>query len=320
MTQFSKNGDMSTLSLKGRVCVPLFLFIFVLLQIAVSPAHAQEQKNRTERMYPFGEVVISSESLPDKVYEAQKNKILVSVMFVEKETNKLFLKSVGTGFVTEIPGVIITARHLLDQFLIDAEKMKKEKIKSNPRFDYTYMFTGTIVTDRDWVHFPLSLIAMGEKGTLKDIMALRADIRTMETAQMAGDLLNPNPFGILTRTSRFADAEIKEKVYLTGFAMGLAEYFDTNGEPVPILMDLVNHTFSAEIEAHLPEMPGNKTGVRLLYRLRGDTVEPGFSGGKVMNKDGNVIGMTIAMSHEKNFIYAISSKDIKRFLEENRLR
>ena len=78
MTLFlSKNRDMPTLSLKGSVCVPLFLFVLALSQLITAPLFAQDLRNRTEEMYPFGKIIISSESLPDKVYEAQKNKILI---------------------------------------------------------------------------------------------------------------------------------------------------------------------------------------------------------------------------------------------------
>jgi len=56
-----------------------------------------------------------------------------------------------------------------------------------------------------------------------------------------------------------------------------------------------------------------------MYRLR-DSAEPGFSGGKVMNDQGQVIGMTIAVSISKNFVFVISSKDIKEFLKDNGLK
>lgn len=335
MTLFSRpfhvNRGMPTLSLKvksrielrfgawGRVCVSLFLFIFVLLQLTAHSVHAQDLKNRTEEMYPFGTVIISKESLPDKVYEAQKNKILISVVFFEKETSNTIISSVGTGFVTESPGIIVTARHLLDGLMVSMEKMKNEKIKLNPKFDYDYMFIGTIITDTAWIKFPLSLVAIGEKGTLKDIMALRVDTITMERARTVGDALESNPFNVLTKTSKFVDADIGEKVYISGFAPGVTEYFNKNNEAVPVYLDLINHTFIAEIEALLPEIPGNKTGVKIIYRLC-DSAEPGFSGGKVVDKDGNVIGMTIAASRERNFIYAISSKDIRAFLKDNKLK
>lgn len=317
--RLSMNRGMPTLSLKGGVCVPLFLFTFVVLQLITSPLYAQNLKNRTDDMYPLGTVVIASESLPDKVYDAQKNKIMVSVMFVEKGTTNVFINSVGTGFVSESPGVILTARHLLDLSLVEAQKQKSEKIKTNPKFDFQYLFVGTIVTDRGWLKFPLSLVAIGEKGTLKDMMALRADAKTMEMARTVGDSLEPNYYNMLMRTSKFADADLGERVYVSGFAPSTAEYLDKNDRPVPVYMDLINHTFIAEVDALLPEMPGYKTGIKTIYRLR-NHAESGFSGGKVMNGDGNVVGMTIAISHEKNFIYIISAKDIKDFLKENKLK
>ena len=280
---------------------------------------AQNLRNRTEEMYPLGTVIISAESLPDKVYEEQKKKFLISVVFLEKGTNNILMNSVGSGFVTKIPGVIITVRHLFDRSLVDMEKMKNDKIKSNPRFDFHYMFMGTIITDRAWINFPLFFVAAGEKGTLKDIMVLRTDVQTIQRAQIAGDIFNPNPYSILMKTSKFADAKVGEKVYISGFAPSIAEYLDENNKPTSIYADLINHTFSAEVEVPITNMPVNRAGVKILYRLR-DSAEPGFSGGKVINSDGEVIGMTIAISHSKNFVYAISSKDIDQFLKDHKIK
>ncbi|GEM_PF-6906002 len=320
MTLFSsKNRDMPTLSLKGRVCVPLFLFIFVISQLILPSIYAQALKNRTEDMHHFGKIIIASQALPDKVYEAQKNKVLVSVLFLEKGTSSVITTSLGTGYVSETPGVIITARHVLTEARVEAEKVKAEKVKSNSKFDYEYTFMGTIITDTAWINFPLSLVAIGETGTFKDIMALRTDIVTIQKAQMSGDVINPNPYSILMRTSKFADANIGDKVYISGFAPVVGEYADKNNQPAFVYVDMINYTFLAEVTAKIEDMSVNKTGIKLLYRLH-DSVEPGFSGGKVMNDNGQVIGMTISMTKSQNFIYLISSKDIEQFLKDNKIK
>ncbi len=310
---------MPTLSLQGSVCVPLFLFTFVLSQLITTPLFAQDLRNRTADIFHMGRVIISSESLPDPVYEAQKNKILISVLFIAKGSDTSFITSVGTGFVTESPGTIVTARHLLDMSILDAEKYKADKLKSDPKFDYGYVFMGTIITDKEWLNFPLSLVAVGEKGTLRDIMALRVDTKTMENAQMIGDSFFQNPLRLLMKTSKFADADIGEKVYISGYSPSVSEYLDKNNKLVPVYADFIDHTFIAETEAIITDMPINKTGIKVMYRLR-DHAEPGFSGGKVLNAQGHVIGMTIASSISKNFIYVLSSKDIRDFLKENKLK
>ncbi len=304
--------------LRSRICMPLFLFILVFSQLITAPLFAQDE-NRTEEMYHFGKVILSPESLPDKVFEAQKNKVIVSVVIFEKGTSNIIMSAVGTGFVSETPGVIVTARHVLSETLIEAEKVKAEKIQSNPKFDYEYEFMGVIVTDTAWINFPLSLVAVGEAGTFKDMMVLRTDIETMRRAKIEGDFLNPNPYNILMKTSKFADADIGEKVYISGFAPIIAEYPNKNNQPVFVYVDMINYTFSAEVTAKIEDMPVNKTGIQLIYRLH-DSAEPGFSGGKVVNNNGQVIGMTIAMTLSKNFVYVISSKDIKDFLKDNNLK
>lgn len=290
--------------LQRSICWPLFLFLFVSLQLTTSPLFAQNLRNRTEEMYPFGTVIIAKEPLPDKVYESQKNKILVLVIYLEKGTSNIVMSSAGTGFVTESPGVIITARHLLT----DMASM------------YDYVFMGRIITDSAWFSFPLSLIAMGGKGTFKDMMALTTDWETLEKAKIPGDIINPNPYGILLKTSKFADAKVDgKKIYISGFAPVVASYVDKDDQPVSISMDLINFTFPAELTATIINMPANKAGIKKLYRLI-DSAEPGFSGGKVINEQGQVVGMTIAMSIAKNFVYVISSKDLKDFLKENKLK
>jgi len=308
------NRGMPTLSLKGRVCVLLFLFVF--LQIISTPTFAQDLHNRSEDMFHLGRVIIAKEPLPDRVFQAQKNKILVSVVFVEKGTDKVVNNSLGTGFLSEISGVIVTARHLLDMALVDMERMKNNIIKSNPKFDYDYVFMGTIITRSEWINFPLSLVAIGEKGTFEDIMALRIDAQTM---QRAGEISVLNSYRILTKTLKFAESNVGEVVYISGFAPVVSEYLDKSGVKTSVFVDLINHTFPAEVEAVISDMPVNRVGIEKIYRLR-DSAEPGFSGGMVLNDKGEVIGMTIAVSISKNFVYAISSKDIEQFLKDNKVK
>lgn len=328
MTLFIRNRGMPTLSLEaksrtelssgawGRVCVPLFLFILVLSQIITSPLFAQDLHNRTEDMFHLGRVIITKEPLSDKVFQAQKSKVLISVIFVEKGTEKTINNSLGTGFLSKIPGVIITARHLLDTALVDMERMKNNIIKSNPKFDYDYVLMGTIITSSEWINFPLSLIAIGERSTFKDIMVLKIDTQTM---QKAGEISILNPYKILTKTLKFANANIGDEVYISGFAPVVSEYLDKNGGKIPVYVDLINHTFPAEVEVPIFDMPVNRAGIEKIYRLR-DGAEPGFSGGMVLNNNGEVIGMTIATSISKNFVYAISSKDIEQFLKDHKIK
>lgn len=329
---FRKSRGMPTLSLKasvpyrrsasgawGRVCVLLFLFICVILQLTPTPLFAQDTRNRTSDMYHLGRIITSSESLPDRVYDAQKYKFFISVLYLEKGTDNVITSGTGSGFTSNIPGIILTARHVVSESIPEADKIKTEMMKTNPRFDYTYSFMGTIMTSERWVNFPLTLAATGEEGTFKDILALRVNMQTMLQARVAGDVINSNPLNILMRPSEFADANVGDKVYISGFAPVVAGFKDKNKNPISVYVDLINFTFPAEVTAKIEDMPINKAGVKLLYRLR-DGAEPGFSGGMVVNARGQVIGMTVAISSSKNFVYAISSKDIKDFLKDNRLR
>ncbi len=294
------------------------LVLLVLLQLLINSVYAQDLKNRTEEMYHLGKVVIANQPLPDKVFEAQKRKFLVSVTFFEKGTENFITNSLGTGFVSEVPGIILTARHVLKEALTEMEVTKQERIKSNPKFDYDYMFMGTIITDAVWINFPLSLVATGELGTFKDVMALRMGPEVMNRAYEEGDIVNSNPYKMLLRTSEFADAEVGETAYITGFAPIFGQYANKNNKEIPVYIDMINYTFAAEVTAKITDMPVNKADVKVLYRLR-DGGEPGFSGGMVLNGKGKVVGMTVSMASQ-NFIYVISSKDIKQFLKDNHLK
>ncbi len=277
----------------------------LLLCVLLNPPNllAQDLRNRTEVMYPLGTVIIAKEPLPNRVYRSQKDKIIVSVTCFEKGTTNIVTSSSGTGFVSEVPGLIVSARHL---------------IKDG---DYDHVFTGIIVTEKEWIRFPISLVAKGEPGKYKDIMVLRVDPITMELAWAESiDVFDTNPYRLLLRTSEFADAKVDgKKVYISGFSSTVGGYFDENNQDVSFLMDLINFTFPAEVTASITNMPVNKTGTKKIFRLL-DSAEPGFSGGKVMNEDGKVIGMTVAATTANNFIYVFSSQDIKQFFKNNRLK
>lgn len=331
MTLFTRNRGMPTLSLKaksrtklcsgawGGVCASLFLFVLVVSQLFTGSLYAQDLRNRTEVMYHLGTVIIAKDPLPDQVYNTQKYKFVISVIYFEKGTDNILTTGVGTGFTSTQPGVILTARHIISESILEVEKIKTDRIKTAPKFDYTRMFMGTIITPDRWINFPLVLAAVGESGTFKDMIALRVDIETMIQARIEGNYANPNPLNILTRPSEFADAKVGDHVYISGFAPVVVEYPDKNNKPVPVYVDLINRTFPAEVAEKIEDMPVNRAGVKLLYKLS-DSAEPGFSGGMVLNERGQIIGMTIAMSLSKNFIYAISSQDIKQFLKDNKLK
>jgi len=263
-------------------------------------------------------VVISSENLPEEVYRTQKNKVVVTIVFTEKGTQNEIVTSMGSGFVGPKAGLIFTARHLLTQGLTEAEEIKSKKIKNNPNFDYEYDFMGTMITEETWTNFPLFIVATGKIDTYQDIILLRTDSETIQKARDIKNFSITNPHRILLNISRFADAKLGEKVYVSGFSPLVGEYLDRTNKLTYIFMDLINYTFSAEITAQISDMSVNRKGVKMLYRLN-NSAEPGFSGGMVLNTGGEVIGMSIAMSQSKNFVYAISSKDLREFLKTNKI-
>ncbi len=272
-------------------------------------AYSQNPRNKIERVYG-NDTIISDEPLPDKVYQAHKNNILIIISFYQQEKGKeivnLFNGS-GNGSVIK-PGIIITARHIFTEGLSQLELVKKENEKANIVANYSYNILGLIITEEESVlNFPLRLRAYENLRSERDLMALEVPGEIMKNVLEANIVSLDSPSNILLTNAKLADAKLEDPkskdndVYIVG---------TINNE-----FDLLHYVFQAKVVAILENMPANKRGLKRLYRLRGHG-EPGYSGGPVLNKDGDLIGITVMSTLGYNFIYAISSKDIKDFLKD----
>src|SRR3989344_6310279 len=275
------------------------------------PAYSQNSHNRTEHVYG-NDTVISDEPLPDKVYQAHKNNLMIVINFYAQEENKKekigLFASLGNGSFVK-PGIIITARHILTEALKQFELTKSEHSKSGIIASYSYEIFGVIISeDPQVVTLPLNLRAYENTGSERDLMALEVPPEIMRKA-FEISVINPNdPSRILLATAKFADAKLANlksntnDVYIVGTI-----YSD---------YDMLHYIFQAQVGAVLENMAANRRGLKKHYRLIGHA-EPGYSGGPVLNKDGELIGITILSTDGRNFIYAVSSKDVKDFLKDN---
>lgn len=247
--------------------------------------------------------IISNELLPPNVFEAQKKKMRIVGQFYIPNLPQYPPEIVGgTGFVVNYKSkiIILTARHVFLGLILDFNKRSlgfeynKDGIPESSA--YKYQFYG--ITDNDkHIAFPIVPIAMGEMGKFQDYIAFKPDIQIkLETVALANKNANE---GI--------------EVYTSGYSPGHSLFPDKLGNHIYVLSDIVGHTFNGKIMKKIEDMPMNKYGLKTFYRIN-SSVEQGFSGGPVFNKEGEVVGM--AIESIRNFHYAISSDDLSDFLEK----
>ena len=303
----SKNRGMPTLSLKGGVGVFLF---FVLLHLGSAlPTTAQDLSNRSERMVGLGEVVIADAPLPDKVFQAQKHKIIVQVTLIDRKDPSFRQVSMGTGTIIGA-GTILTNRHVWDG--------AKPAMAGR---EYVSEFSGLILAENHIAEFPLRLVGVGEVGTFRDFMVLQTGPEIMQRAVPPNTPTEPNPYWILRNNEMGLVNKVKvgERVYLTGYSPVFSKINNADGLVFEAYIDFINYTFPAEVVAKIEEMPMNKMGrVKRLYRLK-DGAEPGFSGGMCFNEKGHLVGITVLLSPAQNFVYVLSAEDIRDFLRANKV-
>lgn len=298
---------------QARYRVGVFLFLFVILQL-IDVSHVLAQKNRTETIFPFGEVLISNCDLPDKVYEQQRNKVMVIVEFTGTE-NIYSHTSFGTGEVA-LPGVIVTNRHVLlggiNQLITYGYGYELDKDGFPQGIGYSYKFYGLIRNEFGVYEFPLALKEMEKLDSERDIMALEIDINTRIVAGSGDNMTDqygssiPNPYKMLIQPLKFTEnIAIADPVYVSGFT----------GDG---FIDTIDFTFCNQLSALIEDMPINKAGVKRYYRVYGEA-EYGFSGGPAFNKDGEVIGISTKFGGD-NFLDVLSSKDIKEFLKDYKIK
>ncbi len=297
----------------------IIVLTLMVLSFSIS-AKAQDQnlRNRTKELYNYGRIIIAQEPLPDEVYRAQYKKVAIIVELTGKNKpgDMTFpLTTTGTGFVAQVPGNIVVAAHVLHQPFLRAKSKgydyKFDKNNFPVGIGYSYQITGVILNADGWFFFPLNLRAIERFGSERDIMALDIDANARFLALNPNILINgriaDNPYQLLIQPLELVEnAKVGDEAYTSGYS---ADFY----------YDIIDFTFKSEIAALIDEMPVNRHGARLLYRMLGHA-EPGFSGGPTFNKDGKVIGLTISMSFGYNFATAISSKDIKDFLKNHNIK
>lgn len=297
-------------------CLGLAFLLFADAASAEDPL-----KNQKGFVYPIGTMIIADELLPEAVMKAAKNRILISISFFETgKPKEAFFTSKGTGFSIR-PGFIISARHVLWEAEAEVERRIWE---SGNRVSYETSFSGWIMqSNGPPVQFPLYPVAVGEDRTLKDFILFRVgpDVLDLASKDSKMGLLpgEDNPYHILWTKAEFAEAEIGEKVFVTGLSiipLSMKVKDNDQWQIISLPLDFRNFIHSCTVLYSIENMPVNSKGLKKVYVSKGrfGTVsEPGYSGGPVFNKDGRIIGM--AWGIDDGFAYTISSADINSFLD-----
>ncbi len=332
-----KNRGMPTLSLRGSVCVRLFLILCIFTISFSGFVNAGQRSQTDERTKPVpyasDKIIIARNPLPPAVYMVQNKKILVAVRFFPKGTKpeEAPWSTNGTGFVVA-PGVVTTARHILFDGIATVER---NGMKPN---EYEYDFVGTIITSTGIINFPLTLAYTTDAQSLRGVMFLRVDAQTLQKATMPPQLTSTvdprqpniqivqpigieNPYRMLAEPLEFDDVNIGDQVYVTGITPVSAPRVSTDGKITSILADIIDFTFEGEVVSVIENMPINKYGVQRMYRIHGNG-EPGYSGGMLLTSKGKVAGFIEATSATSvqtgNFLFILSSKYIKNSLDDFR--
>lgn len=268
--------------------VALFLFLLV-----APSAFAQQ----TEVIYPNGLVVIAAENLPPKVYLAQKNTLEIGVKFFYRGRPKAVLSTAqASGFIEKKSGYVVTARHTLVETMINLWYHQGEffRIDENgiPKGEkYDYEFNVILHTPTSVVEYPLELKTIGKMGTHVDVMIFKPSRKI--------------PIGGL---ELFLNPKVGDKVYSSGFTTSGSHYHNADGRTINIQTDNgVKFNFENTITAILENKTITSFGLKRLYRMAG-TADFGFSGGPVIHKNGQAVGITIEGDY--HFLYSVSAQDI----------
>ncbi len=278
--------------------------------------------NKSRMTVNSEEMIISDTPLPAKVYDAQKNKISIELrIYRQGRSNYSPDIAMGTGYIFA-PGFVLTARHILMEMLLRGVRSGYTYVIGSdglPKgLNYSYEFFGSIAGAEKELKFPLSLEAMGELGTFKDLMVLKVDATAMDFARKfkPQGKTGHNPYAPLLSTAVFnTDAVLAEKIFMAGIHDVPSYFINKDGNEELVLAAKRNYVFEGSITQRIEHLPINKLGIIRFYEVKGEA-EGGFSGGPAFNSEGEVVGTIIEKAGP--FAYLISSRDAIDFLREHK--
>lgn len=352
MTTSPSGRVMPTLSLKGSVCVALFLFI---CSLTILPAAAMagdkiekekiDKKNRSDIVVPFGEIMVADRALPDKVFEARLNTVQIVVIFYEHDKADTIIAAAGGSAFAYRPGLLISSAHVLQEpirQLIEMFQQQKGGGKPAPAGGKdkqpqpsaeVQILNGDLMQNKT---FPEMLTMLAEvNGTPIDyqiygIISLRHSSITIPLTLAA--TTNPgSPKDLMALLVNDYSQRLQQSLLAPDPAESinpLAPFFknamvtdDVEIGQTVFLTGFTEFGLPYVFEAFVAANPVNAENTRLKgmkkpYVLRG-SADHGFSGGPVLDREGRVIG--ISKMKSDNFLVLVSKKDIEEFLKASKL-
>lgn len=288
----------------NKILTVLIVLIFVGFILTIANKLATGQS-----IYPLPppSSQLSMVSYPEKVKESLKNiiGITVEVYFKENVLQNMFLgqrsiKVVGTGFMLK-PGIFITARHVLKSSIDSFARIgyqptyDRHGVPSSPIFDYSII--GTTSINEQTRDLNLNLVGVGAIDKFQDYMVLQSSNYPSDLKLIESDI---HPLNI--------DEIVYDAGYVHAFLLIGNSFADK-----PVLFDIIRKSFAGRVDSLIANLPINKKGVSILYRIE-IKMEQGFSGGPILNSQGKVIAMTVMRND--NYLYAIPIQDINLFVEK----
>ena len=267
-----------------------------LLVIFILSAFAQSVRAQNKQTLPStGEVLVAEQPLPSKVYAAQQNVVqLVAKFYLKSDPTAYPVVYYGSGFVEEGSGLVVTARHLLVESLINIDKSLY--VDNNGIFQsvaYDSKFFAVIETPAGINEFPLTAVAMDPLGTYADAMFLKSN-RKLPVQSLK-----------LVHTASVGDI-----VYASGFVTSFSHYHDADGIAQPV-ENRIKFNFRNTIIDIREDSELRSAGMARMYILV-DHAQGGFSGGPLLNTQGQVLGITIEV--QGAFTFVLSSRDIANLI------
>lgn len=287
-----------------KILPVLIVLAFVVFILTIENRFAIGQS-----MYPLpppsSQVLISA--YPEKVKESLKNVIGITVEVYFKENvlqnmslGQRSIKTVGTGFMLK-PRIFITARHVLKSSIDSFARIgyqpiyNQHSVPSSPDFDYS-IIGSTDINDKT-KDFDLNLLGMGATDKFQDYMVLQSSNYPSNLKPIESDIHPLN---------------IDEIVYNAGYVHAFLLMGNSLVDG-PVLFDIIRKSFTGRVDSLITNLPINKKGVSVLYRIE-IKMEQGFSGGPILNSQGKVTAMTVMRND--NYLYAIPIQDINLFVEK----